>query len=50
MYKIGFIGLGKLGIPCSQVFLDKGYDVIGYDIEHREGIETKESIKSCVED
>lgn len=28
--KIGFIGLGKLGLPCAEVF-SSGYDVYGYD-------------------
>ena len=29
--KIGFIGLGKLGMPCAEVMSEK-YDVTGYDI------------------
>ncbi len=29
--KIGFIGLGKLGLPCAEVF-SKYFNVIGYDI------------------
>jgi len=29
--KIGFIGLGKLGLPCAEV-MSQQYDVTGYDI------------------
>jgi len=31
--KIGFIGVGKLGMPCAEVVSQKGHDVTGYDIE-----------------
>ena len=30
--KIGFIGLGKLGLPCALAIDSKGHDVFGYDI------------------
>lgn len=30
--KIGFIGLGKLGLPCAEEIAKKGHNVIGYDI------------------
>jgi UDPglucose 6-dehydrogenase len=30
--KIGFLGLGKLGLPCALAIDMKGHDVIGYDI------------------
>ena len=30
--KIGFIGLGKLGMPCAEAIAKKGFDVAGYDI------------------
>ncbi len=30
--KIGFIGLGKLGLPCALAIESKGHDVLGYDI------------------
>ena len=30
--KIGFIGLGKLGMPCAETMAKKGFDVAGYDI------------------
>ena len=31
-WKIGFIGLGKLGMPCAEAMSKKGFDVAGYDI------------------
>ena len=30
--KIGFIGVGKLGMPCAEVIASKGHNVTGYDI------------------
>jgi UDPglucose 6-dehydrogenase len=30
--KIGFIGVGKLGMPCAEAIAQKGHDVRGYDI------------------
>ncbi|NQZ56119.1 MAG: nucleotide sugar dehydrogenase [Lentisphaeraceae bacterium] len=30
--KIGFIGLGKLGLPCAVAVATKGHEVMGYDI------------------
>ena len=30
--KIGFIGLGKLGMPCAEAIATKGFDVVGYDV------------------
>ena len=30
--KIGFVGLGKLGLPVALAVESKGHDVIGYDI------------------
>ena len=29
--KIGFIGLGKLGMPCAEAIAKKGFDVIQND-------------------
>ena len=29
---IGFMGLGKLGLPCALAIDSKGHNVIGYDI------------------
>ena len=30
--KIGFIGLGKLGLPCALAIEQKGHKIYGYDI------------------
>lgn len=30
--KIGFLGLGKLGLPVALAVESKGHEVIGYDI------------------
>ena len=30
--KIGFIGTGKLGMPCAEAIASKGHDVSGYDV------------------
>jgi UDPglucose 6-dehydrogenase len=32
--KLTFIGLGKLGLPCAEVFAEKGHFVKGYDIQN----------------
>lgn len=29
---IGFIGLGKLGLPCAIATAEKGHSVVGYDV------------------
>jgi UDPglucose 6-dehydrogenase len=31
---LSFIGLGKLGLPCAEVFAEKGHFVKGYDIQN----------------
>ena len=33
--KIGFIGTGKLGMPCAEAMASKGHDVTGYDVVKR---------------
>jgi UDPglucose 6-dehydrogenase len=50
--KIGFIGLGKLGMPCAEAIAQKGFHVAGYDILRKSSdhIEIKDSIESVVED
>ena len=50
--KIGFIGLGKLGMPCAEAIADKGFDVAGYDIVRKSSdkVEIRDSIKELVED
>ena len=30
--KVGFIGLGKLGLPVSMAIEEKGHEIYGYDI------------------
>ena len=30
---IGFVGLGKLGLPCSVAIAEKGHTVYGYDLD-----------------
>jgi UDPglucose 6-dehydrogenase len=42
MKKIGFIGLGKLGLECAEVF-SKHYEVRGYDIYPR----VSDTVKIC---
>ena len=48
---IGFIGLGKLGMPCAETVVDKGYHVNGYDILPKQStkIDIKDSIQEVVE-
>ena len=48
---IGFIGLGKLGMPCAEATADKGYHVSGYDILPKQStrIDIKDSIQEVVE-
>ena len=40
--KVGFIGLGKLGLSCAEV-MQKAYDVTGYDIYPRSSTQIKMS-------
>ncbi len=42
MKKIGFIGIGKLGLDCAEVMAEK-HEVRGYDIHPR----TSDSVKVC---
>tara|TARA_R110000765_G_scaffold426091_1_gene540696 strand:- start:74 stop:1303 length:1230 start_codon:yes stop_codon:yes gene_type:complete len=41
---VGFIGLGKLGLPCALVMDNKGHNVYGYDInpQVKDILDTKE--------
>ena len=50
--KIGFIGLGKLGMPCAEAISDKGFDVAGYDIvpKSSQKIQIRMSIADLVKD
>lgn len=48
---IGFIGVGKLGMPCAEEIAKKGHNVNGYDIEERTSdyVVLSKSIKDCVQ-
>ena len=46
--KIGFIGLGKLGLPCAEAIANKGFNVTGYDVEEK--INSKITIKKTIKD
>ena len=50
--KIGFIGLGKLGMPCAEAIRKKGFHVAGYDIAERRSdlVEMRESIEDLCRD
>ena len=52
MSKIGFIGVGKLGMPCAEACAVKGHDVKGYDVAPRESelVNVVSTIKELVED
>jgi len=51
-YKIAFIGLGKLGLPCAEAIAKKGFDVTGYDTNtiNSSLIAVKSSIQETVQD
>ena len=48
--KVGFVGLGKLGLACAQVMAEK-YEVVGYDISPRvsSSVKVKSTVKEAVE-
>lgn len=50
-YKVGFIGLGKLGLPCAEIIAKKhrvtGYDIVKVDTDQ---VEQKDTIAECVAD
>src|SRR6056300_1107185 len=50
--RIGFIGLGKLGMPCAEAIAKKGFDVAGYDIVSKTSshIKIRESIEDVCRD
>ena len=50
--KIGFIGVGKLGMPCAEAIAQKGHNVKGYDVVSQvsELVQISSGIKECVED
>ena len=50
--KIAYIGLGKLGMPCAEACVKKGFHVTGYDITERSSnyIDIKPTIQEAVAD
>lgn len=53
MMKIGFIGLGKLGLPCAEEIAKKGHTVNGYDIANVQPtmlVTVHNTIKDAVQD
>ncbi len=50
--KIGFIGLGKLGMPCAEAIRKKGFHVAGYDIVEKRSdlVEMRHSIEELCRD
>lgn len=50
MKDIGFIGIGKLGLPCAEAIAAAGHNVFGYDIETKDATLVKQvsSIKKMV--
>ncbi len=50
--KIGFIGLGKLGLPCAEAVAKKGFHVAGYDIARKTSnlVEMRDSIEDLCRD
>jgi UDPglucose 6-dehydrogenase len=47
---VGFIGIGKLGLPCAEAIASKGHTVRGYDVSLKTSnlIAVVDSIESCV--
>ena len=50
--KIGFIGTGKLGMPCAEAIAEKGHDVRGYDVVNHQSktVLMCSDIYTCVND
>ena len=50
--KIGFIGTGKLGMPCAEAIASKGHDVRGYDVANQDSktVLACSDIYTCVKD
>ena len=48
---IGFIGIGKLGMPCAEAMAEGGHNVSGYDVELRtsDKIDVVSTIEKCVQ-
>ena len=50
--KIGFIGIGKLGLPCAEEMSKAGHTVTGFDIVEVKSdiITVTQSVQDCVKD
>ena len=50
--KIAWVGLGKLGMPCAEACVKKGFDTTGFDPAHRTSslVQIKSSLKEAVTD
>ena len=50
-WKISFVGLGKLGMPCAEACADKGFDVTGFDTiaKSSDKITITDNIKEAVD-
>ena len=48
---IGFIGIGKLGMPCAEAMAEGGHNVSGYDVALRtsDKIDVVSTIEKCVQ-
>lgn len=48
--KIGFIGVGKLGMPCAEAIAQKGHEVTGYDVMPRTSdfVKIANTVEECV--
>jgi UDPglucose 6-dehydrogenase len=47
---IGFIGVGKLGMPCAEAMAKKGHTVTGYDVNVRTSnfVTVVDTVEKCV--
>jgi UDPglucose 6-dehydrogenase len=50
LMRVGFIGIGKLGLPCAEAIAQKGHVVSGYDTVKKtsEYVTVVDSIEHCV--
>lgn len=50
--KVGFIGIGKLGLPCAEAIAQKGHYVEGYDVQQVTSnyITVVDTVKNVVKD
>ena len=51
MSNVGFIGVGKLGMPCAEAIVSKGHNVTGYDVANHTShqVTMMTTIKDAVE-